>query len=73
MALSDHLRYEGGCADCANFPEFTLPPTCGEESRTSPKDQEAVLELREAFPLGVVVLGGLFSALLDYDVGVVPK
>jgi len=61
-----------GCADCANSSEFTLPLTRGKVSRTSPKDQEAVLDLREAFSLGVVVLGGLFSALLDNDVGVVP-
>jgi hypothetical protein len=46
--------------------------TRGEASRTSPKDQEEVLDLGEAFSLGVVVLGGFFSALLDYDVGVVP-
>jgi len=37
-----------------------------------PKDQEAVLNLGEAFPLRVVVLGGLFCALLGYDVGVIP-
>jgi len=61
-----------GCADCANFSEFALPLTRGETSRTSPKDQEAVLDLGESFSLGVVVLGGLFSALLDYDVGVIP-
>jgi hypothetical protein len=52
--------------------EFALPLTHGEASCTSPKDQEAVLDLGEAFPLRVVVLGGLFSALLDYDVGVIP-
>jgi len=52
--------------------EFVFPLTCGEASRTSPKDQEAVLDLGEAFPVRVVVLGGLFSALLDYDVGVIP-
>ena len=46
--------------------------TRGEASRTSPKDQDAVLDLGEAFPLRVVVLGGLFSALLGYDAGVVP-
>ena len=61
-----------GCADCANFSEFALPLTRGEASRTSPKDQEAVLDLGEPFSLRVVVLGGLFSALLDYDVGVIP-
>jgi len=38
----------------------------------SPKDQEAVFDLGEAFPLRVVVLGGIFSALLGDDVGVVP-
>jgi len=46
--------------------------TRGEAGRTSPKDQEAVLDLRESFSIGVVVLGGLFSILLDYDVGVIP-
>jgi len=51
--------------------EFALPLTHGEASCTSPKDQEAVLDLGQAFPLRVVVLGGLFSALLDYDVGVI--
>jgi len=39
-----------------------LPLTRGEASRTSPKDQEAVLDLGEAFSLGVVALG--------YDVGI---
>jgi len=38
----------------------------------SPKDQEAVLDLGKTFPLGVVVLGGLFGALLGDDVGIVP-
>jgi len=33
---------------------------------------EAVLDLGEAFPLRVIVLRGLFSALLGDDVGVVP-
>jgi len=61
-----------GCADCANFSEFVFPLTRDEASRTSPKDQEAVLDFGEAFPLRVVVLGGLFRALLGYDVGVIP-
>ena len=61
-----------GCADCTNFSELVLPLTRGETSRTSPKDQEPVLDLGEAFSLGVVVLGVLFSALLGYDVSVVP-
>jgi len=47
-----------GCADCTNFPEFTLPLTCGEARRASPKDQEAVLDLREALSLGSSSLGG---------------
>jgi len=41
-------------------------------SRTSPKDQEADLDLGEAFSLGVVFLRRLFDAFLGYDVGVVP-
>jgi len=32
----------------------------------------AVLDLGENLPLGVVVLGGLFSACLGDDVGVIP-
>jgi len=67
------LKVRGrGRADCANLLEFALPLTRSEASRTSPKDQEAVLDLGEAFPLRVVVLGGLFSALLGDDVGIVP-
>jgi len=65
------VRGRGG-GDCANFSKFALPLTRGEASRTSPKDQETVLDLGEAFPLRVVVLGGLFSALLGYNVGVIP-
>ena len=53
------LKVRGsGCADRANFSEFALPLTHGEASGTSPKDQEAVLDLREAFSLGVVIFGG---------------
>jgi len=61
-----------GRADCANFPEFALPLTRGEASRASPEDQETVLDLGKTLPLRVVVFGGLFSALLGDEVGVVP-
>jgi len=61
-----------GRADCANFSEFALPLTQSEASRTSPKDQETVLDPGDTLPLRVVVLGGLFSALFRDEVGVVP-
>ena len=67
------LKVRGrGCGDCANFSEFLLPLTRSEASRTSPKDQETVLDFGETFPLRIVVLGGLLSAFLGDDVGVVP-
>ena len=62
----------GGGADCADFSEFALPLTRSEASRSSPKDQKAVLDLGENLPLGVVVLGRLFGTLLGNDVGIVP-
>jgi len=45
-----------GYVDRANLTEFTLPLAHGELSRASPKDQDTVPNLGEAFPLGVVVL-----------------
>ena len=49
-----------------------LPLTRGEISRASPKDQEAVLDFGEAFPLGVVVLGGFFCVFFGCNASVVP-
>ena len=47
-----------------------LPLTHGEASRASSKGQEAVPDLGEAFPLGVIVLGGLFCVFLGHNAGV---
>ena len=53
----DHINH-------ADLSEFTLPLTRSEVSGASPKDEEAVPDLREAFPLGVVFHGRLFCVFL---------
>ena len=53
-----------------NLSELTLPLTHDEASCAPPKDQEAVLDFREAIPLGIVVLGGLFCVFFGCNASV---